>query len=79
MAMLCLSLKIKQKAMIKRIALSSILLAVMATSNIAVSQEEEERSIFDLSLEELINIEVTTASRRAQRISDARNSNKLLG
>jgi len=57
--------------MIKRIALSSILLAVMATSNIAVSQEEEERSIFDLSLEELINIEVTTASRRAQRISDA--------
>lgn len=40
-------------------------------SNIAFAQEKTDTSMYDLSLEELMNIEVTTASQKKQKISDA--------
>ncbi|MDX9848364.1 MAG: TonB-dependent receptor plug domain-containing protein [Tenuifilaceae bacterium] len=52
--------------------LKALAVAVLFLTTLQVSaQVSEGVDLLDLSLEDLLNIEVTTASKRAQRISDA--------
>lgn len=44
---------------------------VLAAMSSAIAQESPIDTLADLSLEELSNIEITSVSKRAQRLSDA--------
>ena len=47
-----------------------LLLGILALCH-GVKSQEPDKDIYSMSLEELMNVEITTASKRAQKISDA--------
>jgi len=55
----------------KLLKFKMIVAIVFASTTLFAQNEKDSTNIYDLSLEQLMNIEVTTASKKKQKISDA--------
>ena len=54
-----------------KLTFKSILLLFLFTSYLSQAQEESDSTIFDMSLEELLNLDVTTASQTSEKLDEA--------
>jgi iron complex outermembrane receptor protein len=48
-----------------------VLTAMLSVGLMSLSAQIDDKDLFEMSLEDLLNIEITTASKKAQKISDA--------